>query len=326
MTVTDYDIKTEPAESIKSLHGLLDTFEKQVLKLQELANIATGKVQKIQQCSNMGKVMSSIASYNRSKYIYDSQPSCETICKKAMEDADARLEEDRKVHEANIPLIEANIQLRNKIKEIMENAGIPSSYSESHYKSSRSRSPTYQTIKAGWALDLDRVVCINDNWEQEKRYYEDFKRKVEEYRKQVTAEEQAKLKAKEQEEKKIIEQRELAVMVLKYNLPPASTWKEVMDCVLGKDKYLRLAHYLSLNRGDWNDGCTYAENGILNFKIEGAIDEQISECIQSCMGENWDGDGRIFRDCEWNYDRIFGMVTDKGLMDDYGLINGRISY
>ena len=326
MMITDYDVKNNPAKAVKTLHEAVDMFEKEMTKLQTAADNNTGKVQKIIQCGNMNGVMSAIASYGGRNSIYDPEPTCEIICKKAMEDANKRLEESRKIHEANIPLIESNIKLRQQIKLIMENAGIPSSYNESFYKSTRSHSLSYREIQSGWTQDLVRYVVINDGWEAEQKTYENFKLRVEEYRKTKQAEIEAKLKAKEQEEKKLIEQRELAVFVVKYNLAPASTWDDLLELIVSKNKYLRLAHYLALNRGDWTSGCEYAEIGTKGFTIETDIDRQIADCINGCMDENWDGDGRIFRDCEWNYDRIFGLVTDKTLLDDYNIINSHILY
>jgi len=326
MMITDYDVKNNPSKAVKTLHEAVDMFEKEMNNLQTAADTNTGKIQKIKQCGSMNGVMCAIASYDRTTSVFDSAPTCETVCKKAMEDADKRLAESREIHEANIPLIESNIKLRQQIQLIMRNAGIPSSYNESFYKSTRSHSLSYREIQSGWTQDLNRYVLINDNWEAEQKAYENFKRKVEEYRKQETAKEQAKIQEKEMAEKKLVEQRELAVFVVKYGLAPASTWENLLEHIVTKNKYLRLAHYLSLNRGDWNDGCDYAETGISGFTIETDIDREISDNINSCMGENWDGDGRVFRDCEWNYDRIFGLVTDSDLLKDYHVINSHISY
>jgi len=38
--------------------------------------------------------------------------------------------------------------------------------------------------------------------------------------------------------------------------------------------------------------------------------------VMSNLGYRWDGDGRCFRDCEWNYDRLLSSITDKQLVAD----------
>jgi hypothetical protein len=71
---------------------------------------------------------------------------------------------------------------------------------------------------------------------------------------------------------------------------------------------------------DWNEGPHYAECGIRGFKAESDEDNKIVSNINGYI-QDWDGDGRIFRDCEWNYDRIFGKVDEK-LLSDYNIARG----
>jgi hypothetical protein len=74
-----------------------------------------------------------------------------------------------------------------------------------------------------------------------------------------------------------------------------------------KNKYLKLAHYLSKNRLDWSDGCSYAQEGLENWINETSFDEEIYKEISGLIS-NWDNDGRVFRDCEHNYDSLFTFV------------------
>jgi len=95
--------------------------------------------------------------------------------------------------------------------------------------------------------------------------------------------------------------------------------RDLLDVILEKDKYLRLGHYLLKNREDWNDGYSYAENGLNGFIVESDEDGLIAADIQNCI-DNWDGDGRCFRDCQYNYDHCFSLVKDEQLYKDYQLV------
>jgi hypothetical protein len=86
--------------------------------------------------------------------------------------------------------------------------------------------------------------------------------------------------------------------------------------IVSKNKYLCLAYWLEQNRNDWNDGYSFAETGLDSFTIETETDELIYKDIQSYM-DDWGGDGRVFRDCEWNYGVLYGMVEDEELMKDF---------
>jgi hypothetical protein len=96
----------------------------------------------------------------------------------------------------------------------------------------------------------------------------------------------------------------------------SSEWL-IRENILKKDKYLALAYYLEKNRNDWNDGCRYAEIGLCMFTVETEEDQKIFDNIQEFI-DDWDmdGDGRCFRDCEYNYNVLYGMVKDESLLKD----------
>lgn len=101
-------------------------------------------------------------------------------------------------------------------------------------------------------------------------------------------------------------------------------YQKKLEFILSKNKYLHLAHYLQKNRGDWSDGYSYAETGLENFSIESDTDQKIYDEIKELI-DDWDFDGRCFRDCNWNYSVLFGMVDDKDLMTDYEFITSNYS-
>ena len=56
-----------------------------------------------------------------------------------------------------------------------------------------------------------------------------------------------------------------------------------------------------------------------NFTIENQQDQEIFDCINGLITEIDYVDGRCFRDCEWNYDVLFGIVREQNLSlyEDY---------
>ena len=113
---------------------------------------------------------------------------------------------------------------------------------------------------------------------------------------------------REQAEKGRVKIRLLVELGIKYG----TEFKEIddaIDSMLGRDKYLRLAYWLEKNRGDWSDGPEYARVGMEGFKIDPAKPEDaaISKEIWGFISD-WDGDGRVFRDCTWNYSTLYGMA------------------
>ena len=222
------------------------------------------------------------------------------------------------VYNENLPIIEHNKKVVEKIKALMKVTGIPDTYSKSYFKTSRSRTKTTETTRAGYLQDIDRLIKTSQPAIPSKdsllsgmeTYYN--KRLAEARQEETKAE-------REQQEKE--ELHKIALLRAKYTPEDASSdaW-EIREAILSKDKYLRLAYYLEKNRGDWNDGYDYAATGLNGFVVEdgNSLDQDIYDCINECIesGNNGDIDGRIFRDCEYNYSRLYGFVTSQALLDD----------
>lgn len=96
--------------------------------------------------------------------------------------------------------------------------------------------------------------------------------------------------------------------------------KEKFKNVLRKDKYLRLAYYLEKNRGDWSNGYDYAEEGLKGFRIESDIDISIADEIDILMSDD-DVDGRVFRDCKYNYNFLKTLVN-RDVLAEYNNLGG----
>ena len=218
-------------------------------------------------------------------------------------------------HEVNVEAIKNNVAIVEGIKKMMEKFGIRSTYSTYEYKSRRSSKQTETKHYAGYLGDLNRDIKTNDGFSTIQNECNSFKEKLEKWRlsemKRIE-QEQAKIK---NEEVIATANRELMKLIVKYDLPATSTKDDVVDHIISKDKYLYLAHYMEKNRGDWNDGYSYAEEGLDNFTVETDIDSEIYDCVQNEI-DNWDGDGRCFRDCAYSYNVVFGYA-DSELYVDY---------
>ena len=80
--------------------------------------------------------------------------------------------------------------------------------------------------------------------------------------------------------------------------------------ILKQDKYLRLSYFLRKNRNDWSEGPYFAERGLDGFEIANERDQIIFDQLSDLI-EDWDGDGRVFRDCTWNYEAIQSLAPAK---------------
>jgi hypothetical protein len=106
--------------------------------------------------------------------------------------------------------------------------------------------------------------------------------------------------------------KKVTVIALRHGVEDGNSG-DVYDALVEKDKYLSLGIDLLRCRNDFSEWKS-ARNAISNFKIETPQDKAISDDLNETIAD-FDGDGRIFRDCEWSYDKLFGLV-DKQLYED----------
>jgi len=118
-------------------------------------------------------------------------------------------------------------------------------------------------------------------------------------------------------EKKRREDSLFSEMVSKYFLKDSVDWKEILFVIISKDVNLNMADEMLMTRNDFSNGV----KGIRNVAGD-ILDSNIQEAVlETC--ENWDGDGRTFRDCEYSYDYFFGLV-DKDLLEDYQKVSAKV--
>jgi hypothetical protein len=234
---------------------------------------------------------------------------------------DRLYEEDKAVRDRNLPRYESNRKLKEALTALMRGLGFP----ETTRGYSNTRSRKMITEPAGWVKTLD-TIPIGDSgggWGGIDGLYIHWCRIIKEAE---AARQKAKADKEQQaaaEEKTLAKYRLLAELSVKYSPEFKEVcdtiFKEVGDAIqflLGRDKYLRLAYYLEKNRGDWIDGPDYARQGIEGFSIdpEKPHDAEISKEIWGFIID-WDGDGRVFRDCKWDYGTLYTMANANLYLD-----------
>lgn len=124
---------------------------------------------------------------------------------------------------------------------------------------------------------------------------------------------------RENETKRAMRKQMFVVFELatKYKLEPANEQnpQSVADHILSQDKYMNLAWAMMQTRGDWSEGYYRVESALRNFELATPIDTEIEqELSELCDGDQ--DDGRVFRDCNFNYGFILETLANQALYDD----------
>lgn len=261
--------------------------------------------------------------YNSSSRLYHKPHDCKTI--EAIEkrrdgllavcESVPGLLED--IRQQNLEIIEHNKKVVEKIKLFMSTVGIPSSFSTTDPKS-RARNPKPITNSAGYLQDIGRNIRVQD------AVYTSILSTVEQKKKTIQAWSAAAMSSIVEMEKatKAIEKQKkleqlLAMMKIKYNLPFDADQREILDHIVDSNKYLRLADAMLTAREDFSE-CDGVENALNCFTIDDHTDKLIADDVNDTL-ERWDGDGRAFRDCEWNYGAVMSYAP-ADLVNDYNTL------
>lgn len=279
----------------KQAREAIDIIYKQYMELKD-ANTAlvNGQVMKLQKYPWTGNYITTYSSPDAAIAAYNKE-----------------FEACQKVHEENLVAIKNNIAVKTALFKLLENLGIQKSYSE--FKRGRSKSTSYH-----WPNELGQFIPTTDNWDSIQSLYKDAITRAnkvksdEEDKKREELEEMERVKAINNKIKM------MGILANKYELSLDANQDDILEKICDQDKYLKLAHGLLENRMDWFDGPDSASCALRQFKIETPLDQEIYDNISPYISD-WDGDGRIFRDIEWNYDRIFTLVKESNpsLYSDY---------
>lgn len=222
---------------------------------------------------------------------------------------------DVAAHEKNLEGLKTNALIKEKVTAVMNETGMPHRYHERDPKS-RARFPKLITRNAGWVDDLARIVTV-DGFENATQKYETFKVRytdfLEQGKRSFEFEASAKTRKEEADKKKRLEDVELVKIILRYDFDPLSTWDSVYVLLRQKDHLLDLAIAMMNVRNNWSDGPDEVIQA-LDFTPRNTTEEEIkAEAASHC--EDFE-DGRVFRDCNWNYGAILPLVKDQQLVKD----------
>lgn len=303
----------------KNVASTLEDLKKEISSVKAALDAQTGgKFQALESCVVQGPCARySVEIAPSSRWTTPSWKDHVEAAKKALGEERARLQE---IHERNLPKIESNKAVRASVTEFMKAVGIEATYSVYEKPNNRSKNRQWLKKNAGFTEDVQRAGPISDFYEQSLNTLKDYERRINEYAQVKQREELAAQEKAQQKQKEAANLKEIAMYSLKYGTDVDA--QQILDAILTKNKYLALAHYLLKNREDWNDGYAYAQQGLNSFYVSTEEDAKIQANIQELI-DNWDGDGRVFRDCEYNYDRLFAIAREQAgsaVLDDYARI------
>ena len=285
-------------------------------------------IEKLELCNFITKMSRTYSYYGSTSYYFKPNPI------EQLKDMEAKLEENflkaKDAHGRNIPLIEINKNLSEKIRTFMKDEiGLAEKYSVWELPTPRSKHKKLVTKTAGYMDDMIREIKVSDNFAYEELTYTNLKKYIEEERKKLNAAEEDFKKVKEQNVVK--NKQNIAVMqiIVKYGMNDSGIYdpedvNDILEFLLAKDKYLALAHGGLASRMNWSDGFYKAESALGNFKVETEIDQEIVDDWNEIFTSD-ETDGRAFRDTEYNYSYLFGLVEDKQLLEDYEFISSLLT-
>lgn len=226
-----------------------------------------------------------------------------------------KLQQDiEQVHTGNLPALAVNKAIHEKMTLVMQQAGIGTTFSVREVPKGK-RTMQWVTKPAGWVADLAREVPVSDGFDSAIYSMKNRAESIEQTYKKMAAklaEEEKKAAAEVKTQTKILE---LAKLQVKYDLPATTDADGILEHLRGLDKYFNLAYAMEATRNDWNDGFYKVEGALSKFEVATEEDAEIKIALQELVfGE--ESDGRIFRDCKYNYSYLYSLATP-AIVQDY---------
>lgn len=307
----------EAFDFVKSKISKLET------KLANLTNVIPKQPALQEYDCKQIKELSNLYSYQDSAKKILSGSSGEYQYNRALELIAQAYKHVEQVSKHNDVILENNRKIVASITELMNFYGIPKTHWVVDQKS-RARFPKKIEKTSGWVSDLQRFVKTTDDRDAVIKKIKGFEQTINTIRAQIVEDEKKRKeeKQKELDEMAAEENRQvfLIQMIKKYDLAPNTSASNLFHFFMKSNKYLALARSLEKNRLDWSDGYQYAQDGIDQFAvlIENEMDGRIIKNIQNAI-DDWDGDGRVFRDIEWSYGSLYDYVQTHwpSLYNDY---------
>lgn len=216
------------------------------------------------------------------------------------------------IRQHNVETAEQNVIALEAVKRFMSKVGINEYTYVTEKKSPRSTKTVTVKKEAAYLTDIKSKFSMEDKeFDIVVKAFNMKRSELEKYGDQLikqAAEAERDIRLKELEDAKLRAHIELCIKLGVYTDTSSDTLYELV----GKgDKYFKLANAMLETRNDWNDGCYKVEIALELFDIANTEDQEIYESILE-LCEDFE-DGRVFRDCKWNYSVLFGMCKEESL-------------
>lgn len=198
----------------------------------------------------------------------------------------------------------ANDLLASNLAKMIEACGLKCEVVDRSWRTGKIKSRTPTEWKSALTAAFPRPYGTTDEVESKWKRLSEQQDKIEKQRQQE-AEQAEAARLNDERERKLTAAVVDAAKYLGID-PITSDAEHVIETLRERDKYLDLAIAMSATRGDWSDGFYRVKHALGRFKVETEIDKAIFSDVSSCMDHD---DGRVFRDTEWNYDRLFGYAN-----------------
>lgn len=285
------------------------------------------KIMPIEQCEAVRKCMASPQSYasHVNMGYSPTRPSNSRIAAFALQKLEEAWAADKANHDKNAAALEANQAVRDHIQAVMAEVGMPAK--RKVQSGTRYGLPKYKTIDAGYLEDIHAHVPINDGFGLAEKSYNDLKARYKQFAEDAEKEAAIATQAAEREAAREKAERrdtiELAKIIIRYDLAEDISFNDCLDELRKKDQRLDLAVAMAQTRGDWSSGFWRVSDALSRFKIDSDEDKDIANDVVSHLNDDHD-DGRVFRDCAWNYDRLFASAADSQLSQDIQFVMSKV--
>lgn len=320
-------------EYINILHREYSSLESDYKKLQDLSAPSVMKVEPIVCKWNWNKeryvskssllgvlpeFSHSLWGYYPAKMIYSSDVQIRNIMNEINSEYEKELSRVTSIHERNLPAIENNLKVRASIETFMKSVGIANTYESYELPTPRSRNKKNVTKRSGWVDDTNRVVIVYDSFDYQCEQMKKSRDSVIAIGEMILKEIERHNEKQKKVSKKKMEERKFTLISEKYfpgalDVEPQTIIDEIIEN--HTDKYYKLATAMMETRNDWSDGFYRVHNELSEFSVVNETDSDIVDCISKILNSG-ETDGRVFRDCKWSYDEIFGITEISGVVSD----------
>jgi hypothetical protein len=272
-------------------------------------DVAQKKIVELSKNLTDGMVILEIKPYKIVKRFYQTHYDVKKECLDNLE------KEVNQIYAEDIEIIKENDMAANNNKSVynsLKTMFVTLGFRENVLRRSSQRAIHKTSHTAGW-LETINTIRIDTGASQVHQIKEKVLKEISEERKRRETDKRIKQLAVEREEKSKELLKFIGTLEVKYG-KKFSLPDDAILFILEKDKYLRLAYWLEKNRVDWSEYADYAKIGIDSFSIENDTDRAIHDEIYGLIYNNFD-DGRVFRDCTWNYNKLYEMADETLLQE-----------